>query len=98
MPIGFYVLTEQGARLSVKAKIDADFWQAKWKISDDQLSKRNGDLLLITLDRNRYRDQSTKDAETVRLLKRQVFWANVWKYTAVGICAALSVKVTMNQL
>jgi NAD/NADP transhydrogenase alpha subunit len=90
VPRGFYVLTEQGARISIKTRIDADFYQAKWKITDEQLATRNGELLLMTLDRNRYRDQSARDNETIRLLKRKLFWAHFWKYTAIGAAVVLT--------
>ena len=95
VPRGYYILDENGAKLSVKAKIDADFWQAKWRIADDELSKRNGDLLLVTLDRNQYREQGLKDSETIRLFKQKLFWAHFWKYTGLAAAGVLGAKLLL---
>lgn len=95
VPRGYYVLNEQGARLSIKTKIDADYWQAKWKIADEQLASRNGDLLLVTLERNQWRDKSTRDTVAIKLLSRRILWANIWKYTAVASTAILAGKLIL---
>jgi hypothetical protein len=95
VPRGFYILDEAGARLTIKTKIDLDAVAAKWKIADDELTKRNGDLLVMTLDRNRYRDQNVADAETIRLLKRALFWAHFWKYSAMAGTAILGAKLIL---
>lgn len=95
VPRGFYILNESGARLSIKTRIDLDAFAAKWKIADDELTRRNGDLLVMTLDRNRYREQATADAETIRLLKRALFWAHFWKYSAMAGTAILGAKLIL---
>jgi len=95
VPRGFYILDEAGARLTIKTKIDLDAVAAKWKIADDELTKRNGDLLVMTLDRNRYRDRNTADTETIRLLKRALFWAHFWKYSAMAGTAILGAKLIL---
>lgn len=88
-------MNETGARLSIKTKIDLDAVAAKWKIADDELTKRNGDLLVMTLDRNRYRDQHTMDSKTIQLLKRELFWAHFWKYSAMAGTAILGAKLIL---
>ena len=92
IPKGYYLLTEQGARLAIKASIDAEAYLAQWKVSDEALGKSAGELTKVTFENSLLKVQAGRDAETIRLLSRKVFWANFWKYTAFGLSGFLGVK------
>lgn len=95
LPIGYYIYNEQGARLSLKAKVDADAYFAKWNLATDALSAKTGELFKVTLEKNIAQDQNKTDAETIKTLKRQLFWANFKTWSALSGAAILTVKLIL---
>lgn len=93
IPLGYYVLNEQGARLSVKARIDADSYKIQWITTADALSLKTGENFKLTLERNIAQDQNKVDAETIRLLKRKLFWANFKTYAVLAGTAVITAKL-----
>jgi hypothetical protein len=62
------------------------------------LDLKNGDLFKTTLERNIALDQIKMDAETIKQLKHQLFWANFWKVSFATASAALTTKVIFFKL
>jgi len=93
VPLGYYVLNEQGARLSIKARIDADSYKAQWVITADALSLKTGENFKLTLERNIAQDQNKQDAETIKLLKRKLFWSNFKTYAVLAGTAVITAKL-----
>lgn len=95
LPIGYYILNEQGARLSLKAKVDAAAYFAKWTFTSDALSEKTGEVFKVTLERNIAQDQNKVDAETIKRLKRQLFWANFKTWSAISGFAIVTGKLIL---
>lgn len=93
VPLGYYILNEQGARLSVKARIDADSYKAQWMTTADALSLKTGENFKVTLERNIAQDQNKQDAETITLLKRKLFWSNFKTYAVLAGTAIITAKL-----
>jgi hypothetical protein len=84
-----YNLSESGARLALKARVDAEMFEAKWRIADSELTKKTEELIAATV-------QNEKNAETIRILKRKLFWSNVVKYSSLTGAALLTNKLIFN--
>jgi hypothetical protein len=93
VPLGYYILNEQGALSSIKARIDRDSYKAQWVTTADALSLKTGENFKLTLERNIAQDQNKQDAETIKLLKRKLFWANFKTYGVLAGTAILTVKL-----
>ena len=91
-PVKYY-LTEQGARLAAKAKIDADAYFAQLKNTQQALDYKTGDLFKTTLERNIALDKIKSDAAVIKQLKKELFWANFWKITLGTASAVLTTKL-----
>ena len=95
VPIGFYILSEKGAKKSLKASIDAVAYFDKWQIADKANSELANRLSQVTTQRNQAIDLNiSKDAQITSLTK-SLIWANVWKWTAVSAAAVLATKVVI---
>lgn len=87
-----FYLTEQGARLAAKKYVDAGAFEAKYKLADQALAISTATTIRVTIERDISRSQNAKDTETIRLLKRGLFWAHFWKYVSLGGAATMGVK------
>lgn len=87
-----YYLTEQGARLAAKKYVDAGAFEAKYKLADQALAISTASVVRVTIERDLSRSQNAKDTETIKLLKRRLFWAHFWKYVSLGGTATMGVK------
>lgn len=93
IPIGFYLLTEKGARKSIKASIDADAYYQKWQITDAALGKTTDKLSLVSSKLNYQLDINLKNDLVISGLKKKLLWANIWKWTAIGASVYLTREV-----
>ncbi|MCE7039005.1 hypothetical protein [Dyadobacter sp. CY312] len=88
-----YNLTEAGAKLALKAKIDAEMYEGKYRLADQTLSNQTGKLAEVTMRNLKQENQILRDAETIRLMKQKLFWAHFWKYASIGVAGALGTKL-----
>ena len=93
VPIGFYILSEKGAKKSLKASIDAVVYHDKWQIADKALAEMANRTSLVTTQRNQAIDLNIKKDAQIAGLTKKLLWANIWKWTAVGASAYLTTKV-----
>lgn len=84
VPRGFYVLTEEGARAALKAKVDADTYFQLLSESDKALLKANSQLVILQLQNGQLKEAGQVNAEAIRGLKGKLFWANFFKWVSVG--------------
>lgn len=84
VPRGFYVLTEEGAKAALKAKVDADTYFQLLSESDKALLKANSQIVILQLQNGQLKEVGRVDAETIRGLKGKLFWANFFKWVSVG--------------
>jgi hypothetical protein len=95
IPAGFFVLSERGARKSLKAAVDAKAYFEKWQLTDEQLGIKAVMLSVVSMERNQAIDLNlTKDA-TIAALSRRLRWAKVWQYSALAGCAILGTKLIL---
>lgn len=95
IPAGFYVLSERGARKSLKASVDAQAYFQKWQLTDEELGKKAVMLSVVSMERNRAVELNLDNANTIHTLTRRLRWATVWKYAALAGCAALTTKLIL---
>ncbi len=83
--------------MALKARVDAEIFEAKWKIADDELTVKTGKLMAVMAQNQEQKAQITRDEKTISTLKKRLFWTNVWKYTAMAGAALLGTKLILNQ-
>jgi hypothetical protein len=93
LPAGFFVLSERGARKSIKARIDADAFFQKWQLADMALGKMTATVSVITMERNIAQDANARHAIVITDLKKKLKKANIIKYTALISVAVLATKL-----
>lgn len=93
VPIGFYILTEQGAKKSLKSKIDAETYYQKWQIADNALGQMSIKVATITMQRNQVMDINLRNAGVISGLETKLKWAIFWKYAAISAAAALGTQL-----
>lgn len=98
IPIGFYVLSERGARKSIKASIDAVAYFQKWKLTDESLAKMATRMGVVSMQRNMAIDLNRRDADTIKTLKRELKGAKFWKYAAIIATGVLGTKLLIKSL
>ncbi len=95
VPIGFFVLNEHGARLSVKAKIDAQAYYLKWQIADEALTKMTIMVNVVSMDRNRAVEANARSDLLNADLRKQLRSAKIWKYGSFVAVAVLAAKLIL---
>lgn len=93
VPIGFYILSEKGAKKSLKASIDAITYFEKWQIADKANGEFANRLSQVITQRNQAIDLNIRKDAQITSLTKSLIWANVLKWTAVGAAAILATKV-----
>lgn len=93
LPIGFYLLTEKGAKKALIARIDAKVYYDKWTVADNALGDMTNRLSQVTMQRNQAIDLGVRKDAIITGLTKKLFWANFWKWTALGGAAALTTKI-----
>ena len=97
VPIGFFVLNEHGARLSVKAKIDAQAYYLKWQIADEALTKMTIMVNVVSMDRNRAVEANARSDLLNADLRKQLRSAKFWKYGSMAVAGAVAVSALLNR-
>lgn len=93
VPRGFYVLTEEGAKAALKAKVDADTYYQLLSESDKALLKANSQVVILQLENGQLKEVGRVNAETIRGLTGKLFWANFLKWVSVGVNVLLLGKL-----
>lgn len=95
VPNGIYYLTESGAKKSIKASIDAVAYFQKWQLTDQALGDMANKVSLVSVERNQAITLNSKQAETIKLLTKELRNANIWKYTGLTLAAILTAKLLL---
>jgi hydrogenase maturation factor len=95
VPTGYYILTESGARQSVKAAIDAKAYEKKWQMADEALGKMTATVTWITMQHNEEKTESLKKDEIIRQMGKQLKSAVFWKYAAISLAAGLGTQLLL---
>ena len=93
VPIGYYILSEKGAKKSIKASIDAVAYFQKWQIADKAASQMAVTVSTVTMQRNQAMDINVRNTETIGQLTTKLKWAIFWKYAAICATAALGTQL-----
>lgn len=86
LPRGYYVLTEQGARASARAAIDAKAFETKWQLADKALTDMTLKTGILLSEREQQR-------QTIKGISKNLKWANAWKWTASIAVAVLGTQL-----
>jgi hypothetical protein len=95
IPTGYYVLTESGARQSVKAAIDAKAYEKKWQMADEALGKMTATVTLITVQHNQEKTENLKKDEIILEMGKKLKIAIFWKYAALSLAAGLATQLLL---
>ena len=93
LPKGYYVFTELAAKDALESKIKASAYFEKLGIAESALEKANGDLLVRTIERNVYKNQSEQDLKSLKKANRKLAFAKILNYVeAAAIVVLIIVK------
>lgn len=94
IPKGFILLTEEGARNALKAKVDAETYYLLLSESDKALLKANSQVVILTLQNTELKEIGRVNVETIKALKGKLFWSNFWKWSSGAVNVLLLLKLS----
>lgn len=95
VPRGYYVLNEEGARLSIKANIDAKTYFVQWKITDVALAALAEKLAILGRDNAKANETILIQEQIIKLTRRKLFWAHFREYSLMAGTLYLSYKIIL---